>query len=178
MSIEVNNDLLIAIIGVLSALIVAMITFMGVWYQLKKTEVNALKAKLRDKQEVVYDKIYSYIFDLLNDTINKKILDKTTYISRYMEIKKLLLFHASDKAVLQFAKLNIETDMNNPIETLRNYFKLMILIRKEIGYQGKKVNEKTILQILIANKEECESLCKQLGYENPLLYFIRNRIFH
>ena len=71
MSIEVNNDLLIAIIGVLSALIVAMITFMGVWYQLKKTEVNALKAKLRDKQEVVYDKIYSYIFDLLNDTINK-----------------------------------------------------------------------------------------------------------
>lgn len=36
MSIEINNDLLAAIIGVLSALIVAMITFMGVWYQLKK----------------------------------------------------------------------------------------------------------------------------------------------
>ena len=102
----------------------------------------------------------------------------TLSTSRYMEIKKLLLFHASDKAVLQFAKLNIDTEMNNPIVTLRNYFKLMILIRKEIGYQGKKVNEKTILQILIANKEECESLCKQLGYENPLLYFIRNRIFH
>ena len=62
--------------------------------------------------------------------------------------------------------------------TLRNYFKLMILIRKEIGYQGKKVNEKTILQILIANKEERETLCKQLGYKNPFLYFIKNRIFH
>ena len=51
MSIEINNDLLVAIIGVLSALLVAMITFMGVWYQLKKTEVNTLKAKLRDKQD-------------------------------------------------------------------------------------------------------------------------------
>ena len=61
---SLNNDLLIALISVLSALIVAMITFMGVWYKLKKTEVNALKAKLRDKQEIVYDKIYSYIFDL------------------------------------------------------------------------------------------------------------------
>ena len=52
MSIEINNDLLVAIIGVLSALLVAMITFMGVWYQLKKTEVNTLKAKL-DRKSVV-----------------------------------------------------------------------------------------------------------------------------
>ena len=86
MSTEINNDLLVAIIGVLSALIVAMITFMGVWYQLKKTEVNTLKAKLRDKQEIVYDKIYSYIFDLLNDTINKTPIDKAKYSNRYMEI--------------------------------------------------------------------------------------------
>ena len=105
MSIEINNDLLVAIIGVLSALLVAMITFMGVWYQLKKTEVNTLKAKLRDKQEIVYDKIYSYIFDLLNDTITKRPLDKVKYANRYMEIKKLLLFHASDRVVLQFIKL-------------------------------------------------------------------------
>lgn len=158
MNIEVNN----AIISVLSTFIVAMITFMGVWYKLKKTEVNTLKAKLRDKQEDVYYKIYSYIFDLLNDTINKQPLNKTEYISRYMELKKLLLFHASDKVVLQFAKLNIETEMNNPITTLKNYFKLMILMRKEIGYKGKKVNEKTILQILIANKKECEELYKLL----------------
>lgn len=175
---SLNNDLLIALISVLSALIVAMITFMGVWYKLKKTEVNALKAKLRDKQEIVYDKIYSYIFDLLNDTINKKPLDKVKYANRYMEIKKLLLFHASDKVVLQFAKLNMNTGKNDSILTLKNYFKLMVLIRKEIGYKGEKVNEKSILQILIANKEECESFCKQLGYKDSFLYSIKNKIFH
>lgn len=54
MSIEVNNDLLIAIIGVLSALMVAMIPLWEFGINSKKTEVNALKAKLRDKQEVVY----------------------------------------------------------------------------------------------------------------------------
>lgn len=177
MSTEINNDLLVAIIGVLSALIVAMITFMGVWYQLKKTEVNTLKAKLRDKQEIVYDKIYSYIFDLLNDTINKTPIDKTKYSNRYMEIKKLLLFHASDRVVLQFTKLNMDTERNDSILTLRNYFKLMVLIRKEIGYKREKVNEKTILQILIANKEECESFCKQHGYKDSFLYSIRKKIF-
>ena len=167
MSIEINNDLL-----------VAMITFMGVWYQLKKTEVNTLKAKLRDKQEIVYDKIYSYIFDLLNDTITKRPLDKVKYANRYMEIKKLLLFHASDRVVLQFIKLNMDTGRNDSILTLRNYFKLMVLIRKEIGYKGEKVNEKSILQILIANKEECENFCKQLGYKDSFLYSIRNKIFY
>ena len=174
MSIEINNDLLVAIIGVLSALLVAMITFMGVWYQLKKTEVNTL----RDKQEIVYDKIYSYIFDLLNDTITKRPLDKVKYANRYMEIKKLLLFHASDRVVLQFIKLNMDTGRNDSILTLRNYFKLMVLIRKEIGYKGEKVNEKSILQILIANKEECENFCKQLGYKDSFLYSIRNKIFY
>lgn len=175
---SLNNDLLIALISVLSAIIVAMITFMGVWYKLKKTEVNTLRARLRDKQEIVYDKIYSYIFDLLNDTINNKPLNKAQYINRYIEIKKLLLFHASNKVVLQFAKLNIDTEKNDSIATLKNYFRLMILIRNEIGYRGKKVNEKTILQILIANKEECEKLSKQLGYKNSFIFFCKHRIFH
>lgn len=79
-------------------------------------------------------------------TINKKPLDKEKYINQYIEIKKLLLFHASNKVVLQFTKLNIDTEKNDSIVTLRNYFRLMILIRKEIGYKGRKVNEKTILQ--------------------------------
>lgn len=166
MNIEIDNDLLVAIIGILSAIIVAMITFIGVWYKLKKTEVNTLKAKLRDKQEAVYDKIYSYIFDILSDIINKKQLDKSKYINRYIEIKKLLLFHASDKVVLQFVKLNMDREKNDSILTLKNYFKLMILIRKEIGYKGEKVKEKAILQILTTNKEECEILSKQLGYKN------------
>lgn len=65
---SLNNDLLIALISILSAIIVAMITFMGIWYQLKKTEINTLKVRLRDKQEIVHDKIYTYIFDMLNDT--------------------------------------------------------------------------------------------------------------
>ena len=54
----------------------------------------------------------------------------------------------------------------------------MVLIRKEIGYKGEKVNEKSILQILIANKEECENFCKQLGYKDSFLYSIRNKIFY
>ena len=54
----------------------------------------------------------------------------------------------------------------------------MVLIRKEIGYKGEKVNEKSILQILIAKKEECENLCKQLGYKDSFLYSIRNKIFY
>ncbi len=152
MSTEINNDLLVAIIGVLSALLVAMITFIGVWYQLKKTEVNTLKAKLRDKQEIVYDKIYSYIFDLLNDTINKTPIDKAKYANRYMEIKKLLLFHASDRVVLQFIKLNIDTGRNDSILTLRN----------EIGYKGGKVNEKSILQIRKNTKVFVNSLITKI----------------
>ena len=81
-----------------------------------------------------------------------------------MEIKKLILIHASDEVVSLFAKLNMETEKKNPELTLRNYFKLMVLTRKELGYKDKKVDEKVILQILVGKESEYNSICKRLGY--------------
>ena len=104
-----NIDLLVAILSVLSAILIAIIAFFRVSYQIKKNSKATLDLKLREEKSAIYDKVYSYIFDLLKDTLAHKELDKVSYIERYMELKQLLLFNASDRVLKHFIKLNFDT---------------------------------------------------------------------
>ena len=54
---------------------------------------------------------------------------------------------------------------NNSAITLNNYFKLLLLIRRELGHKNKRIQEKDILKLLVANETDYESLCSQLGYK-------------
>ena len=160
-----NTELLVAILGVLSAILVAIIAFFRVSYQIKKNNKATLDLKLREEKSAIYGKVYSYIFDLLKDTLSHKELDKDGYTERYMELKQLLLFNGSDKVLRHFIKLNFDTTKKDTAITLNNYFKLLLLIRKELGHKNKKINEKDILKLLVANETDYESLCYQLGYK-------------
>ena len=106
-----NIDLLVAILGVLSAILIAIIAFFRVSYQIKKNSKATLDLKLREEKSAIYDKVYSYIFDLLKDTLAHKELDKVSYTERYMELKQLLLFNASDRVLKHFIKLNFDTSI-------------------------------------------------------------------
>lgn len=165
-----NTELLVAILGVLSAILVAIIAFFRVSYQIKKNSKATLDLKLREEKSAIYGKVYSYIFDLLKDTLAHKELDKVSYTERYMELKQLLLFNGSDKVLKHFVKLNIETSKNNSAITLNNYFKLLLLIRRELGHKNKRIQEKDILKLLVANETDYESLCSLLGYKKRICW--------
>ena len=165
-----NTELLVAILGVLSAILVAIIAFFRVSYQIKKNSKATLDLKLREEKSAIYGKVYSYIFDLLKDTLAHKELDKVSYTERYMELKQLLLFNGSDKVLKHFIKLNIDTSKNNSAITLNNYFKLLLLIRRELGHKNKRIQEKDILKLLVANETDYESLCSLLGYKKRICW--------
>lgn len=165
-----NTELLVAILGVLSAILVAIIAFFRVSYQIKKNSKATLDLKLREEESAIYGKVYSYVFDLLKDTLAHKELDKVSYTERYMELKQLLLFNGSDKVLKHFIKLNIDTSKNNSAITLNNYFKLLLLIRRELGHKNKRIQEKDILKLLVANETDYESLCSQLGYKKRICW--------
>lgn len=158
-----HTELLVAILGVLSAIFVAIIAFFRVSYQIKKNSKATLDLKLREEKSAIYGKVYSYIFDLLKDTLAHKDLDKDGYIERYMELKQLLLFNGSDRVLKHFIKLNIDLSKNNSAITLNNYFKLLLLIRRELGHKNKGIQEKDILKLLVRNETDYESLCCQFG---------------
>ena len=165
-----NTELLVAILGVLSAILVAIIAFFRVSYQIKKNSKATLDLKLREEKSAIYGKVYSYIFDLLKDTLAHKELDKVSYTERYMELKQLLLFNGSDKVLKHFIKLNIDMSKNNSAITLNNYFKLLLLIRRELGHNNKRIQETDILKLLVANETDYESLCSQLGYKKRICW--------
>ena len=166
-----NTELQVATIGVLSTILVAIIAFIRLSYQINKNSKATLDLKLREEKSAIYDKVYSYIFDLLKDTLAHKELDKVSYIERYMELKQLLLFNASDKVLKHFVKLNSDMSKNNSAITLNNYFKLLLLIRRELGHKNKRIQEKDILKLLVANETDYESLCSQLGYKKKICWY-------
>lgn len=160
-----NKELLVAILGVLSAILVAIIAFFRVSYQINKNSKATLCLKLREEKSDIYNKVYSYIFDLLKDTLDNKELDKDTYTKRYMELKQLLLFNASDKVLKHFIKLNFDTNKNDSAITLDNYFKLLLFIRRELGHKNKGIKEKDILKLFVTSEKDYEKLCRKLGYK-------------
>ena len=165
-----NKELLVAILGVLSAILVAIIAFFRVSYQINKNSKATLCLKLREEKSDIYNKVYSYIFDLLKDTLDNKELDKVTYTKRYMELKQLLLFNASDKVLKHFIKLNFDTNKNDSAITLDNYFKLLLFIRRELGHKNKGIKEKDILKLFVTSEKDYEELCRKLGYKKTVLY--------
>ncbi|MCU6770912.1 Uncharacterised protein [uncultured Bacteroides sp.] len=165
-----NKELLVAILGVLSAILVAIIAFFRVSYQINKNSKATLCLKLREEKSDIYNKVYSYIFDLLKDTLDNKELDKDTYTKRYMELKQLLLFNASDKVLKHFIKLNFDTNKNDSAITLDNYFKLLLFIRRELGHKNKGIKEKDILKLFVTSEKDYEELCRKLGYKKTVLY--------
>lgn len=161
--IKENANVMLAIIS--SPVVIALIAFIRIAYQIKKNQRSSLELKLREEKSVIYGKVYSFIFDLLKDILEHKDYDKALYKERYMELKQLLLFNASDKVLNHFVKLNFDTQKNDSVITLQNYLTLLLLIRKELGHKNKQIDEKSILRLLIANEKDYKSLCYQLGYK-------------
>lgn len=165
-----NKELLVAILGVLSAILVAIIAFFRVSYQINKNSKATLCLKLREEKSDIYNKVYCYIFDLLRDVLDKKGVDKESYTKRYLELKQLLLFNASDKILKHFIKLNFDTNKNDSAITLDNYFKLLLFIRRELGHKNKGIKEKDILKLFVTSEKDYEELCRKLGYKKTVLY--------
>lgn len=158
----ISNEQLITILTTIS---VASIGALVTVYQIKKNRINNLKLKLRDKQEIAYEKIYSLFFDLFSDTINNKEYNNEQYKQRFIELKKVMLFHASDKILLLFITFSNETGDAQPRKTLKNILALMVQTRKEIGNKGKKIDEQTILRMLTQSEKDYLDLCQLLGYK-------------
>lgn len=161
--IKEKTNIILAIIS--SPVVIALIAFIRIAYQIKKNQRSSLELKLREEKGTIYSKVYSFIFDLLKEVLENKEFDKALYKERYMELKQLLLFNASDKVLKHFVKLNFDTQKNNSAITLQNYLTLLLLIRKELGHKNKQIDEKSILRLLVANEKDYMSLCYQLGYK-------------
>ena len=160
-----DRELLIWLGGTIVTIFVTLFSIVPTIYQISKGKKINLELKLREEKGAIYNKVYCFIFDLLKDILNNKEYNKTEYTERYMELKQLLLFNASDKVLNHFIKLNFETQKNDSILTLRNYLTLLLLIRKELGHKNRGVDEKSILKLLVTDKKEYMKLCSNLGYK-------------
>jgi len=136
------------------------------YYRLRKKndELISIKEKLSDKKYNLYNSLYSVFFKLIKDVkeTNKNKIQKAEkeLVEKLLEIKKEMFIYAPDEVLLKFLKWNENID-NKEVSTEENmklFFKILVLIRKDMGNKNTIVNEEDILKsILISDNESSKS---------------------
>ena len=103
----------------------------------KDDEIKAIQEKLSDKKYNLYDRMYSVVFDL----VKKQNASQNKIREELIDIKKDMFIYAPDEILLNFLDWNNDVqesglDANSVNEKMMKYFKILSLIRKDMGNEN------------------------------------------
>ncbi|WP_338732033.1 hypothetical protein [Mangrovimonas cancribranchiae] len=116
----------------------------------KEEEIKAIQEKLSDKKYNLYHRMYSVVFDL----IKKKNISQQKLTEELIDIKKEMFIYAPDDVLLNFLDWNNNVqenglDTNTVNENMMKYFKILSLIRKDMGNHKTIIDAEDIFKSLI-----------------------------
>ncbi len=116
----------------------------------KDSEIKSIQEKLSDKKYNLYHRMYSVVFDL----VKKKNISQSKLTEELIDIKKEMFIYAPDEILLNFldwddnVKENgLEANIVN--ENMMKYFKILSLIRKDMGNEKSIIDAEDIFKSLI-----------------------------
>lgn len=135
-------------ITILVALIGALITVVGN-YQLQ------IRNEQKDKKVETYKKLIEFFFKFFFATkLGNEPVTEREMFEFFYNITPDLLFWASDDVLTLYIKFrevgNNQDSVDNPIIL---FSKMLIAIRKDLGHQNSKINERSILSTFINDVE-------------------------
>lgn len=116
----------------------------------KDDEIKAIQEKLSDKKYNLYDRMYSVVFDL----VKKQNASQNKIREELIDIKKEMFIYAPDEILLNFLDWNNNVQVNgleaNSVnESMMKYFKILSLIRKDMGNENSIIDAEDIFKSLI-----------------------------
>lgn len=113
----------------------------------KESEIKSIKEKLSDKKYNLYHRMYSVIFDL----VKKQNISQKKLVEELIDIKKEMFIYAPDEILLNFLDWNESVqqkgvDVN---ENMMKYFKILSLIRKDMGNENSIIDSEDIFKSLL-----------------------------
>lgn len=113
----------------------------------KEHELKSIQEKLSDKKYNLYNRMYSVLFDL----VKKQNISQKKLTEELIDIKKEMFIYAPDEILLNFLdwNKNVQEKGVDVNENMMKYFKILSLIRKDMGNENSLIDSRDIFESLI-----------------------------
>lgn len=142
------KEVLLLILGTLSTFLIWKI-------QYQKEKLKNIENLVSEKKYKLYSELIYIFFDIANaDKIGKKPTEKET-LKRILDIKKDMFLYAPDEIFKTFTDWTLELNKTDgTINQFKTYFKLIKLVRKEMGQTKTKIQLDDFMLFYMQNEEE------------------------
>lgn len=127
-----------------------------VWrVQYQKDRLKTIESQLSDKKYRMYSELIHIYFDITYSSRFGKTISNEDIAKRFIEIKKDMFLYASDDIFKQFIEWSLKTN-DNSVEHFKEYFRLITLIRKDMGNENTKIKLDDFMLFDMQNRDEYE----------------------
>lgn len=133
----------------------AIIAYLIWTVQHQKEKIRDIENQLSDKKYDMYSKIIHMFFDItMADKLGEK-LSENDLIKKGIEIKKDMYLYAPDNVFIQYKTWLSRLETNENIgDSFKDYFKLITLIRKDMGNTATKITLDDFMLFYMQSEKE------------------------
>lgn len=143
------KEILLSLLGTLSAFLIWRV-------QHQKDKIKDIESQLSEKKYKLYSEIVYLIIDLsMGGKMGEKPLTEKDIQKRLLSAKRDMFLYAPDKIFKTYTDWTLE--LQNPdfgVSHFKTYFKMMKLIRKDMGFGSSKISLDDFMLFLMQNNEE------------------------
>ncbi|OXG06978.1 hypothetical protein BC749_107191 [Flavobacterium araucananum] len=143
------KEILLSFLGTLSAFLIWRV-------QHQKDKIKDIESQLSEKKYKLYSEIVYLIVDLsMASKMGEKPLTEEDILKRLLTAKREMFLYAPDNIFKTYTAWTLELQGPTPgVSHFKTYFKMMKLIRKDMGFGSSKINLDDFMLFLMQNKEE------------------------
>lgn len=143
------KEILLSFLGTLSAFLIWRV-------QHQKDKIKDIESQLSEKKYKLYSEIVYLIVDLtMASKMGEKPLTEKDIQIRLLTAKREMFLYAPDNIFKTYTAWTLELQEPTPgVSHFKTYFRMMKLIRKDMGFGSSKINLDDFMLFLMQNKEE------------------------
>lgn len=152
------KEILLLILGTLS-------TFLIWRVQHQKDKIKDIESQLSERKYKLYSDLVYIIFDIMNGSKIGKPISEKDLVKRMLDIKRDMFLYAPDLIFKTFTEWTLAlNNQNNATTHFKIYFKMMKLVRKDMGMSSTKIELKDFMLFLMQSEDEYKKFQEQNGW--------------
>lgn len=142
------KEILLLILGTVS-------TFLIWRLQHQKEKIKNIESQLSDRKYKMYSELIYIIFDISGGSKIGKVVSEKEVLKRILDIKRDMFIYAPDEIFKTFTEWTLQLNkQDGTVNHFETYFKLMKLVRKDMGQTKTKIELDDFMLFFMQNEEE------------------------
>ena len=153
-----HKEILLLILGTLS-------TFLLWRVQHQKDKIKNIESQLSERKYKLYSDLVYIIIDVMNAGKTGKTISEKDILQRMLDIKRDMFLYAPDRIFKTFTQWTLELNKANTSTThFKIYFKMMKLVRKDMGQNSTKISLDDFMLFLMQSEDEYKKFKETQGW--------------